>query len=135
MKTANDVDHLVIQRGKVFNLLGMRLEIMPDKRIKISMKDHVEEALEMFGEAITGTVSTPHTKRLFDVTPAKELDSNRSEIFHSVVAKLLFIMKRSNPDIETAISFLMTRVTKSDEEDWKKLKQVLTFLKQNVDDP
>ena len=58
-------DHLVIQRGKIFNLLGMRLEIMPDKRVKISMKDHIEEALEMFGEAITGTVSTPHTKKTF----------------------------------------------------------------------
>ena len=67
-------DHLVIQPGKVFNLLGMCLEIMDDKRIKISMKDHVEEALEMFGEPITGTVSSPHTKKLFDITPAKELD-------------------------------------------------------------
>ena len=99
------------------------------------MKDQVEEAISMFGETIDGTVSSPHTKKLFDLTPAEELDSHKSEIFHSVVAKLLFIMKRSNPDIETAVSFLMTRVSKSDVEDWKKLKRVLTFLQQHIDEP
>lgn len=89
----------------------------------------------MFGESIDGTVSLPHTKKLFDLTPAEELDSHKSKIFHSVVAKLLFIMKRSNPDIETAVSFLMTWVSKRDVEDWKKLKRVLTFLKQHIDEP
>lgn len=35
-------DHIVIQRGKVLNLLGMRLEILLDKRIQISMKDQIQ---------------------------------------------------------------------------------------------
>ena len=45
-----------------------------------------------------------------------------SEFVHSVVAKLFFIMKRARPDLEMNISFLMTRVSKSDEDDWRKLK-------------
>jgi hypothetical protein len=51
-----------------------------------------------------------------------------------VVAKLLWAEKRSPPDIETAISFLCTRVSKSDEDDWLKLKRFLQFLNQTIDD-
>ena len=63
-----------------------------------------------------------------------ELGKDRSDVFHSVVAKLLFIMKRARPDIETTISFLSRRVSKSDEDDWKKLKRCLGFLKATIND-
>ena len=43
-------------------------------------------------------------------------------------------MKRARPDIETTIAFLMKRVSKSDTDDWKKLKSVLGFLKATIDD-
>lgn len=38
------------------------------------------------------------------------------------------------PDIETAIAFLCTRVSKSDEDDWNKLKRVLGWIKVTIDD-
>ena len=65
---------------------------------------------------------------------SKELDEARSEIFHSVTAKLLFVMKRARPDIETAVSYLMTRVSKSNEKDWEKLRRCLGFIKGNIKD-
>ena len=43
-------------------------------------------------------------------------------------------MKRSRPDLETAIGFLCTRVTKSDEDDWKKLRRVIAYVKYTIDD-
>ena len=43
-------------------------------------------------------------------------------------------MKRVRPDIETSISFLMRRVSKSDVDDWGKLKRVLAYLKNTIDD-
>ena len=52
---------------------------------------------------------------------AEQLNEEKSEIFHSLTAKLLYIMKRARPDIETAISFLSRQVSKSDMDDWKKL--------------
>jgi len=42
---------------------------------------------------------------------AEELDKNKSEGFHSTTAKLLYIMQRARPDIETSVSFLMKRVS------------------------
>ena len=62
------------------------------------------------------------------------LSDQQAEKFHSTVAKLLYITKRSRPDIETAVAFLTTRVSKSDEDDWKKLKRVMTWLKQTKND-
>ena len=38
------------------------------------------------------------------------------------------------PDIETLISFLSTRVTKSDIDDWNKLRRGLTYIKNTIDD-
>ena len=65
---------------------------------------------------------------------AEKLDKEKADLFHSVVAKLLYITKRSRPDIETAVAFLTTRVSKSDVDDFKKLKRVLPWLKQTKDD-
>ena len=59
---------------------------------------------------------------------AEKLNKEQSEKFHSIVAKLLHITKRGRPDIETALAFLMTRVSRSDIDDWKKLKRVMTWL-------
>ena len=43
-------------------------------------------------------------------------------------------MKRSRPDLETTIGFLCTRVAKSDEDDWKKLRRVIAYVKCTIDD-
>ena len=56
------------------------------------------------------------------------LDKNKSEDFHSVTAKLLFLSKRTRPDICVAVSFLTSRVQESTEQDMDKLKRVLRYL-------
>ena len=55
-----------------------------------------------------------------------------SEIFHSITAKLLYIMKRARPDIETTVAYLCTRVSKSNEDDWKKLRRLLCYCKGTI---
>ena len=49
--------------------------------------------------------------------------------YNSITAKMLWIMKRSRPDLETAVSFLCTRVQCPTEEYWGKLKRVLNYPK------
>ena len=48
--------------------------------------------------------------------------------------KLLWIAQRGQPDISTAISFLCSRVQNPDIEDWKKLKRVLKYLSQTINE-
>ena len=45
------------------------------------------------------------------------------------MAKCLFLCKRARPDIQTAVSFLCTRVKCPDEDDWKKLKRMFQYLR------
>ena len=60
-----------------------------------------------------------------------QLGKEKSNIFHSTTQKLLYIMKRARPDLETAVSFLMRRVSKSDLDDWGKLKRVFALFEFN----
>jgi hypothetical protein len=64
----------------------------------------------------------------------KQLDKEKSELFHSVVAKLLYITKRARPDMEPTIAYLCTRVSKSDEDDLNKLRRALHYLQHTIDD-
>jgi hypothetical protein len=54
---------------------------------------------------------------------------------HSIVAKLLFVGKRARPDTQVPIAFLTSRVTKADEDDWKKLKRMLQYLNSTINMP
>jgi len=109
----------MITQGKTHNFLGMKIHINKNKIAEILTKDKIEEVIKMIGKELKGSVSSPATKKLFIVSPATNQVSNKkSDVFHSVTAKLLFITKREKPDIETAISFLTTMVYKRDDDDW-----------------
>ena len=99
------------------------------------MKDQVKEAITWFGEPINEKPALPANKNLFVIpTDSPELDSEKSDIFHSVVQKLLYITKRARSEIETAVLFLCTRVSKSTHDDWLKLRRVLGFLQHTIND-
>ena len=130
---------LTVTRGKEHRFLGMNIKINKDKNIEIEMKDQLLEAVHMFEQAesseVNDTVTTPARPRLRDVNPeCTQLGSDKQDAFHSMVAKLLWIMKRARPDLETAIAFLCSRVSKSDEDDWLKLKRVIAYVKCTIDD-
>ena len=52
-------------------------------------------------------------------------------IFHTYIAKLLYLTKQARPDILTATGFLCTHVTKATVQDKKKLRSVLGHLKRS----
>ena len=59
---------------------------------------------------------------------------DKTDEFHLVTAKLLHISKRSRPNADTLVAYLTTRVTKSTNYDWYKLKRGLKWLKQKIND-
>ena len=134
-KIEKDFGKCTITRGNEHTFLGMKLKIK-DKKLEIDMKDQLKEAIEAFGEDLgEGKVVSPAGKSLMMVDDNDiDLDKRKHEIFHSVVAKLLFIMKRARPDLDTSVAFLCTRVTKSKEGDWKKLRRLLKYIEQTIDD-
>ena len=130
---------LTITRGNKHRFLGMNIALHPHQRIEIEMKDQLQKAIDMFeqndGEEVTEQVTSPATRRLREVNPDCELLSkDKKEAFHSIVALLLWIMKRARPDLETAISYLCTRVSKGDIDDWGKLRRAIAYVKCTIDD-
>ena len=117
-----------VSRNKIQGYLGMNITITDDKFIEIEMKEQICEAIEAFGDEITGTVTSPTARHLFEVNDDNPLlSTSQADIFHSVTAKLLYLQKRARPDIETAVAYLTTRVTSPNQDDWKKLKNESLF--------
>jgi hypothetical protein len=51
-----------------------------------------------------------------------------ADAFHHTVYQLLFASNLARRDIQTAVSFLITRLQAPDKDDWGKLKQILKYL-------
>jgi len=125
---------LTVTRGKVHEYLGMTLDFSIDGKCKIVMKDYIEEMLEDLPSDMDGEAVTPAANHLFEVNDNPEkLDESTSQTFHHLTAKLLFLAKRSRPDIQTAVAFLTTRVKSPDKDDYKKLARVMRYLRGTTD--
>ena len=93
------------------------------------MTDKAKDVVKHFGEKCTYKVSSPSAPHLWKVNEdTEQLNQEQSNLFHSVTAELLYLTKRSRPDIETVVSFFTTRLSKRNVDDWKKLKRVITFI-------
>ena len=116
----------------------MTLDYSEDGLCKISMVKYMEESLAAF-EKVSGSFNVKDSaapKDLFLVNESIEkLPKDKSEQFHSLVAKILFATKRARPDTGTAISFLTTRTKGPDKDDWKKLTHLFGYLKATKDLP
>lgn len=124
---------LAIVRGNKHLFVGMNFEIK-NKQLHIAMPEYIKECIESFCEEIVHMAKTPAKGNLFEIDKlSKKLDEKRAEIFHHIVAKLLFVSKRSRIDIALTIAFLFTRVDKSTEDDWLKLKRLLEYMKLTID--
>jgi len=93
---------------------------------EISMKPYIDEVLQLYGKE-DRTCVTPAKTNLFSVS--KEAQKIDGVLFHSIVAKLLYLGKRGRPDILLLIQFLCTRVKGPTIEDQQKLERVLGYLK------
>ena len=89
---------------------------------------------EILGEVGMLTETTPMAYDLFQVRSQEEtnlLPKEHSMHFHCNVAQLLFISTRARRDVQASIGFLITSEISMDEDDWRKLKRVIKYLRQD----
>jgi hypothetical protein len=130
---------ITVHRGQVHDYLGMVMTYDQAKQsVMIDMERYIQESIRDFQEDNPDVkwkiVSTPATDNLFKTREngVNKLNKKDAGVFHSTVAKLLFIAKRGRPDILLATSFLTTRVKSPDDDDWKKLIRVLSYLRSTI---
>jgi histone deacetylase 1/2 len=105
----------------------MSFDFSSPGEVKITMCKYIEDLIRMC--SIVGTVETPSGISLFDQCESSTLLSKpQAELFHSYVAKCLYLAKRVRPDILLTVSFLASRVLEPNESDWKKLVRLLKYL-------
>ena len=90
--------------GPIVNYLGMVFDLSHSGEARVSMKGYVEDLLS--GSGISGVARSPATDGLFDVREMPTVAEERRAKFHSLVAKILYLAKRTKPECLTAISFL-----------------------------
>ena len=60
---------------------------------------------------MNGTAKTPAANHLLNVNDrAIKLQKDKADFFHYIVAKLLYLCRRTQQDIQTDVAFLCTRV-------------------------
>ena len=129
---------LQVQRGNKLDILGMDIEIK-NKKVHISMINHLKNAVKTYEEGLgmlnNKVPATPGLGNIFnDGKESEELNSEESEIFHTVTAKLLHICKRARLDLEPVIAYLCTRVSCSTKNDREKLDRVIRYVKRTMND-
>lgn len=126
-----------VTRGKIHDYLGIKIDFSNPGQVTMTMTDYIDELLkEVPTELMKGVSSTAAAGHLFAVNEkAEKLDGETAILFHHLTAKLLYLSKRTCPDLQTPVSFLTTRVRNPDIDDWKKLGRCLRFLRDTRTDP
>jgi hypothetical protein len=125
---------MITTRGKEHIFLGIKINFQPNQTVRINMEQYIREAIIDFKEDVLIGATTGNNN-LFKLDKyAPRLEKSESDLFHSIVAKLLYVAKRGRPDILLAIAFLCTRVSCSTIDDWSKFKRLLKYLSHTIGD-
>jgi hypothetical protein len=90
---------LTISCGKVLEYLGMKIDYSNTGKVMFSMRYYVKNLLEECPDELlkAGTATTPAANHISNINPnAIKLNKEKAEIFHHLVAKLLYLSKRNS---------------------------------------
>jgi hypothetical protein len=125
---------MTVTRGREHVFLGMNIKYTDERTAIITMKDYLREAIAESELGIKRQAATPATRELFEVDEkAARLPERRSDVFHRIVTKLLYVAIRARMDMLLAVGFLCTRVSKSTVEDEGKLRRLLEYINGSID--
>ena len=116
-----------VTKGRMHNYIGMTLDFTLKGKYKVKMQKYIEDKLKEYN--VTGKSKTPSGQDLFYIDKSsQDLSEEETELFHSKIASLLFLAKKTRPDILLPVQFLSTRVMKPTVQDAHKLDKLLRYL-------
>ena len=116
-------------RGKIHDYLGIVVDFTEKGKFITDMVKYVESMIDDFPVKLNEGAKTPAAENLLDIGTGKLLNKGKAELYHTTVAKGLFLCERSRPDIQPTVAVLSTRVKAPTETDWKKLTRMMEYLK------
>jgi hypothetical protein len=125
-------EEVTVEQGDQLTYLGMGVNIRED-HISLSMVKYIEDILTVYfgaeGASRAKEYSTPAASDLFEEPDGELLSEKERKKFHTTVAMLLYLSKRTRIDVQLPTLFLCTRVREPHESDKKKLERTLGYLK------
>jgi hypothetical protein len=116
-----------INRGIRHDYLGIDIDFTEDGFCEVDMTRYIQEIIVEYN--VMGNKKSPASDNLFLVNMDSQLlDEDDSIMFHSIVAKLLYLSKRARGDILPSVAYLTTRVLTPTIDDWNKLTRLLQYL-------
>ena len=94
----------------------------------VMQEGHVLDLIEIFDEKLKGNSPSPASADLFKKGAGGLLNDHQRELFHTCVAKALFIANRASPDIVLAVSVLSGCVRYPTNDDMQKLRRLVDYL-------
>ena len=125
-------------KGDVHEYLGLTIDYSMPGNVVFSMFDYLEDIIveAPLDLKVGPKHKTPASGKLFHVDKTSPLlNTEKAELFHRLVARLLFASKRARPDIQVAVAFLCTRVKNPTEEDYKKLGRLIRYVGETIHVP
>jgi hypothetical protein len=93
----------------------------------VDMESFTKQAILFWGD--TEIQKYPAEANLFKDIDDDPLPDEKRIKFHSCVARLIFLAKRTRSDIAPAVSHLNSRVKRPTQDDWRKLDYLFGYLK------
>ena len=125
---------LTVNNDKVFTYLGMLFNYSSPGELIISMPHYTREVLELCDIVDPNDIKpSPDSDKLFSEDNTPLLCANEKANYHSIVAKLLYMAKRTRPDILLYVSYASTRVLNPTEKDRKDLQRLLKYLNGSIE--
>ena len=118
---------VTVHTGEILDYLGMTFDYSVKGKVLITMPGYIKDLCDASG--VQGTAETPASATLYEIDESSpELGPDDKVWFHSHVMKCMYLGKRVRPESLPTTSFLASRVTKSTEQDMKKLKRLIKYL-------
>ena len=81
---------MIVSRGNLHNFVGVDLDFKENGTIEILMEEYIKDCTEVMGEEMR-RITTLAKRSFFGIKDDVEMNVDKQEIFHHIVAKLLYI--------------------------------------------
>ena len=121
-----------VSQGKINKYLGMTMDHTVSGISRISILEYIDNILTAFDKmdpSNSSTKSSVATENLFKVDKVCEkLSPDKAKVFHNLVDKTIYTIKRGRLDTHKSVAFLTISVREPDTYDWKKLAHLIKYL-------
>jgi hypothetical protein len=129
----NTFDEITLQEGDIIPHLGMTFTFdRVNKTVEVDQRGHVAQLLEKRG--VSDTALYPSSLIDFsNVVPTTSANSVDKSAYLSLIMDIMYIAKRTYPELLPICSFLATRVNVANISNWEVALSMLQYVKHDVD--